>query len=92
MFLYSRNIEHDCDGLKENLDEEICSKDNLTRQLNKTQMESDMWRQKYEVEGLAKAEELEMAKLKLQVDTLEYIYYRPTVRCTHPRLISMIGL
>jgi len=61
-----RNIEHDCDGLKENLDEEICSKDNLTRQLNKTQMESDMWRQKYEVEGLAKAEELEMAKLKLQ--------------------------
>ena len=33
------------------------------------QMESDMWRQKYEVEGVAKAEELEMAKLKLQVKT-----------------------
>jgi myosin heavy chain 6/7 len=61
-----RNTEHDCDGLKENLDEEMCSKENLTRQLIKTQNESDMWRQKYEVEGIAKAEELEMAKLKLQ--------------------------
>ena len=25
-----------------------------------------MWRQKYEIEGIAKAEELEMAKMKLQ--------------------------
>merc|ERR1711863_100339 len=28
--------------------------------------ESDMWRQKFETEGLAKAEDLEMAKMKLQ--------------------------
>lgn len=68
--LFVRNTEHDCDGLKENLDEEMCSKENLTRQLIKTQNESDMWRQKYEVEGIAKAEELEMAKLKLQVSNL----------------------
>merc|ERR1719495_375569 len=61
-----RNLEHECDGLKENFDEESVSKDNLLRQFAKAQNESDMWRQKYEIDGIAKAEELEMAKLKLQ--------------------------
>jgi len=61
-----RNLEHECDGLKENLDEETVAKENLARQLNKAQNESDMWRQKYEIDGIAKAEELEMSKLKLQ--------------------------
>merc|ERR1711933_385189 len=60
------NLEHERDGLKENLDEETVSKDNLARQLSKAQNESDMWRQKYEIDGVAKAEELEMSKLKLQ--------------------------
>merc|ERR1712122_319333 len=30
------------------------------------QQESDMWRSKYETEGVAKAEEIEMTKMKLQ--------------------------
>merc|ERR1712108_10258 len=38
----------------------------ILRQLNKAMQESDMWRSKYENEGLAKAEELEMAKMKMQ--------------------------
>merc|ERR1719215_2284413 len=38
------------------------------RQLNKAQGESDMWRSRYEKEGVAKAEELEKAKAKLQSD------------------------
>merc|ERR1719273_2529884 len=61
-----RNMEHMADGLKENYDEEVCSKDNLARQLNKALGDSDMWKQKYEIDGVAKAEELEMAKLKMQ--------------------------
>merc|ERR1712180_1270 len=61
-----RNLEHECDGLRENFDEEAVSKDNCLRQLSKAQNESDMWRQEYEIDGIAKAEELEMAKLKLQ--------------------------
>ena len=61
-----RNAEHEVDGMKEHLDEELDSKENLTRQLNSAQSESDMWRLKYEQEGLAKAEELEMSKLKMQ--------------------------
>merc|ERR1712037_46462 len=61
-----RNMEHMADGLKENYDEEVCAKDNLARQLNKALGDADMWKQKYEIDGIAKAEELEMAKMKLQ--------------------------
>jgi hypothetical protein len=41
-----RNLEHECDGLKETLDEETVSKENVARQLHKAQNESDMWRLK----------------------------------------------
>merc|ERR1740136_437551 len=61
-----RNLEHEADGLKENYDEEVGAKENLGRQLGKAIGDADMWRQKYEIDGLAKAEELEMSKLKLQ--------------------------
>merc|ERR1712002_238214 len=61
-----RNLEHAADGLKENYDEEVSSKENLARQLNKALGDADMWRQKYEIDGLGKAEELEMSRLKLQ--------------------------
>merc|ERR1712128_219001 len=61
-----RNLEHEADGLKENYDEEVGAKENLGRQLGKAIGDADMWRQKYEIDGIAKAEELEMARLKLQ--------------------------
>jgi len=61
-----RNLEHAADGLRENYDEEISAKENLARQLSKALGDADMWKQKYQIDGLAKAEELEMAKLKLQ--------------------------
>merc|ERR1711892_398600 len=61
-----RNLEREADGLKENYDEEVGAKENLGRQLGKAIGDADMWRQKYEIDGLAKAEELEMSRLKLQ--------------------------
>merc|ERR1719460_2984665 len=61
-----RNMEHMADGLRENYDEEAGAKENLARQLNKALGDADTWRQKYEIDGVAKAEELEMAKLKMQ--------------------------
>ena len=61
-----RNTEHEAEGLRQNLDEEVTGKENLTRQLAKALADADMWKKKYEIEGLAKAEELESAKLKLQ--------------------------
>merc|ERR1740123_1618559 len=61
-----RNLEHELDGLKQAFDEEVGAKDNVTRQVTKAQGDADMWRQKYEIDGMAKAEELAMAQLKLQ--------------------------
>merc|ERR1711874_603097 len=61
-----RNLEHEAEGLKASFEEETAGKENLFRQLNKALGEADMWRQKYEIDGLAKAEELEMSRLKLQ--------------------------
>merc|ERR1719264_1958488 len=61
-----RNAEHDVAGMKDHYDEEVSSKENIARQLSKAVCEADMMRERYEKEGVAKAEELEMAKLKMQ--------------------------
>merc|ERR1719297_466573 len=61
-----RNLEHELDGLKQTFDEEVGAKENVARQVAKAQGDSDMWRQKYEIDGMARAEELAMAQLKLQ--------------------------
>merc|ERR1712141_413488 len=46
-------------------------KEDIARQLSKACSESDMWRQKFETEALAKAEDLEMTKMKLQARLTE---------------------
>ena len=61
-----KNLEHEVDGTKEQLEEESGLKNDILRQLTKALQEADMWRTKYEVEGLGKAEEMEMAKMKMQ--------------------------
>lgn len=66
-----KNLEHELEGVKEQLDEEYGTKDEIVRQLAQRQQEADQWRQKYEIDGLAKAEELEMAKMKLQARLTE---------------------
>merc|ERR1719397_1850395 len=60
-----RNLEHEVDGAKEALDEESSSRDNVLRQVNKAEGDAALWRAKYETEAVAKAEELEMTKMKL---------------------------
>merc|ERR1711892_423670 len=61
-----RNLEHEFDGLKAFFDEEAGGYENACRLVLKAQGDNDMYRQKYEIDGLAKAEELEMSRLKLQ--------------------------
>merc|ERR1712106_902414 len=61
-----RNIEHEVDGAKEVLDEETSALDNICRTLSKAEGEAQLWHRKYEVDAVAKAEELEMGKMKLQ--------------------------
>merc|ERR1719509_285803 len=61
-----RNAEHEVAGMQDHYQEEVSGKENLGRSLNKALGEADMLRMRYEKEGVAKAEELEMAKLKMQ--------------------------
>merc|ERR1711970_1072375 len=60
-----RNLEHELDGVKEALDEEASSRSNVLRQVSKAEGDANLWRTKYESEAIAKAEELEMTKMKL---------------------------
>ena len=61
-----RTLEHEYDGVKSHLDDEIQQKDEVGRTLNKTMGEVNHWRAKYEQDALAKIEELEASKIKLQ--------------------------
>ncbi|XP_064079374.1 myosin heavy chain, muscle-like [Macrobrachium nipponense] len=60
-----RNLEHDIAALRESLDEEAEAKGDVQRMLSKANAEAQMWRAKYESEGLARAEEIEAARMKL---------------------------
>jgi myosin heavy chain 6/7 len=66
-----RTVEHDQDGLREQLSEEAEGKADLVRQLSKANAEAQLWRAKYESEGVARAEELEETKRKLQARLTE---------------------
>merc|ERR1712244_12800 len=52
--------------MKDHFDEEVTAKENILRQASKAHAEAEMMRERYEKEGVAKAEELEMSKLKMQ--------------------------
>merc|ERR1712133_263786 len=43
-----RNLEHELDGMKDQMEEESSSKDDTLRLLNKALQEADMWRLKFE--------------------------------------------
>merc|ERR1712061_901545 len=59
-----KNLEHELEGAKEQMEEETAAKAEVLRQLGQRQ-------QKDEIEGVAKAEELEMTKMKLQARLAE---------------------
>merc|ERR1711915_740901 len=61
-----RNLEHEVDLTRGQIEEEGQSKADALRLLSKSVADAQMWRQKYEKDGLARAEELESAKLKMQ--------------------------
>ena len=77
--------------MQDHYQEEISAKENLGRSLNKALGEADMLRVRYEKEGVAKAEELEMAKLKMQVAKSHYYRKYTDLNTLHrpvcPRLI-----
>ncbi|XP_065215429.1 myosin heavy chain, muscle isoform X23 [Planococcus citri] len=66
-----RNLEHEIDNIREHLEEEAEAKADIQRQLSKANAEVQLWRTKYESEGVARIEELEEAKRKLQARLAE---------------------
>merc|ERR1711890_56681 len=60
-----RNLEHELDGARESLDGETAGRENVLRLIAKAEGEAQTWRQKYEIDAVAKSEELEMTKMKL---------------------------
>jgi predicted nuclease with TOPRIM domain len=57
-----RNVEHDLDVLREQLEEISESKSEVQKGISKSNAEAQFYRAKYESEGLARIEELEGAK------------------------------
>merc|ERR1712079_428769 len=66
-----RNLEHEVDVAKEALDEEAASRDNVLRLNAKAEGDAAAMRQKHEQDAVAKAEELEMVKMKLTARNTE---------------------
>ena len=65
------NLEHEVDGAKEALDDEAEEHDNILRLTAKAEGDAAQMRQKYEVEAVAKGEELEMTKMKITARNTE---------------------
>merc|ERR1712095_124262 len=63
--------EHELDLAKEALDEEVAGRDNILRLNAKAEGDANAMRQKYETDAVAKAEELEMTKMKLTARNTE---------------------
>merc|ERR1711970_1504639 len=61
-----RNLEHDIATMRNKLEEEADMKADLHRQLSRANADVQMYKAKYESEGVARAEELDAARLKLQ--------------------------
>jgi len=66
-----RNLEHELDGAREALDEEAAGRDNILRLVVKAEGDAAAYRQKYEIDAVAKGEELEMTRMKLAARNTE---------------------
>merc|ERR1719197_2293715 len=61
-----RNAEHEVAGMKDHYEEEVASKENIIRQMSKANAEAEMMKLRYEKEGVAKAEDRDIAKINMQ--------------------------
>ena len=66
-----RTLEHEFDGTSVVYEEEKVAKEDLARQCQKAEQDALFWRLKFEQDGIAKIEELEHTKLKLQARLAE---------------------
>ncbi|ODM97874.1 Myosin heavy chain, muscle [Orchesella cincta] len=81
-----RNVEHDLDTLREQLDEIYEGKSEIQKGISKANAEAQLYRAKYESEGLARIEELEQAKQKLTARLQEA---EETIESLNQKAVSM---
>merc|ERR1712106_53481 len=60
-----RNLQHELEVMKEHLDEEYEAKMEVERQLSKAFADIQLWKTRYETEGVARADEIERDKAKV---------------------------
>merc|ERR1719210_1156374 len=60
-----RNLQHELEVMKEHLEEEYEAKMEIERQLSKAFADIQLWKTRYETEGVARAEEIDRDKSKL---------------------------
>merc|ERR1712154_205926 len=61
-----KNLTTELENLRERIDEESEKKSDALKALSKAQAEIQLWRSRFETEGLGRVDELEMARNKLQ--------------------------
>merc|ERR1712128_275157 len=60
-----RNLQHELEVMKEHLEEEYDAKQEVERQLSKAFADIQLWKTRYETEGVARAEEIDRDKSKV---------------------------
>jgi len=81
-----RTLEHEYDGVKEHFEDELQQKNEAGRQLQKLLADANIWRCKYENDAMAKIEELENSKHKLQARLAEC---ESTMENLNSKLVSL---
>merc|ERR550519_1659769 len=66
-----KNLATDCENMKMRIEEEADKKNDVLKALSKAQAEIQLWRSKYETEGLGRIDELEGSKAKLATRVAE---------------------
>merc|ERR1712121_553158 len=61
-----KHMTTELEGVKEKIDDEHQRKSDALKQLSKAQAEIQLWRSRYETEGMGRVEELESSRSKLQ--------------------------
>ena len=65
IFILPRNLQHELEVMKEHLEEEADAKMEVERQLSKAFADIQLWKTRYETEGVARCEEIEKDKTKV---------------------------
>merc|ERR1711981_1207037 len=60
-----RNLQHELEVMKEHLEQEFDAKQEIERQLSKAFADIQLWKSRYETEGVSRAEEIERDKAKV---------------------------